>query len=533
VNEHVQHVGSFDILSPIGRGGMGCVYRGRIEGPAGASKDVAIKLVHAHLSSNESFITMFLDEMRVAMAMAHRNIVHTFQAGQVDQRYFMVMELVEGSSLRQLLDCMRGAPFPLDLAIFVATEICAALDYAHALTPPVVHRDVSPANILLSLQGDVKLTDFGIAKVAGRLFVTSEDILLGKRGYMAPEQARGAAEAGSDIFSVGAVLYELLCGQPFRKNPDLDELRLASRPIRPPSSLRPDVPPALEQLVLQCLSPDPERRPRGANELRQTLAEESFRLQLRGNGNLDPHGRLTQLLQAHLPSATRADGVGDEAQLARAVLKAALEVEADSRGSLTTWLETAHHALPAEETTLPPTAPPPQPGLSRPAGRPAEQRPPRRTMLVLAALLLLFGVGILVGLLGTRREASFQERPPQVAASPVPDVRLPTDLAVAATRPQASAPDAAAPDASTPASGPETVRKLRREPRPGFLHLNSVPWAKIYIDGRPRGETPIQGLRLAPGLHQVRLVNPARGLSHTGTVRIRSGQTSSEVIYLR
>jgi hypothetical protein len=154
-------------------------------------------------------------------------------------------------------------------------------------------------------------------------------------------------------------------------------------------------------------------------------------------------------------------------------------------------------------------------------------------MLVLAALLLLFGVGILVGLLGTRREASFQERPPQVAASPVPDVRLPTDLAVAATRPQASAPDAAAPDASTPASGPETVRKLRREPRPGFLHLNSVPWAKIYIDGRPRGETPIQGLRLAPGLHQVRLVNPARGLSHTGTVRIRSGQTSSEVIYLR
>ena len=154
----VRHLGKYELLSRIGEGGMATVYRARMHGPAHASRDVALKLIHPHLARLEDFVLMFLDEMRMAMALTHRNIVQTFDAGVVEGRYFMVMELVEGGSLRELLRRILGKePIPLDVILFIGMEICSALDHAHnarSLSQDgpggVVHRDVSPSNILLS-----------------------------------------------------------------------------------------------------------------------------------------------------------------------------------------------------------------------------------------------------------------------------------------------------------------------------------------------------------------------------------------------
>jgi serine/threonine protein kinase len=274
---------------------MGQVFRARLTGPGGASKPVALKLIHQHLCAQEHFRRMFHEELRIAMALNHRNIVQTFDGGESEGRQYLVMELVPGLSLSEFLRRMPRSPLPADIALFIAMEVCAALDYGHTFQPEytghpglVLHRDVSPTNILLSEQGDVKLTDYGVAKATGSLALSSPDLVKGKLGYMAAEQAKGEAGVQSDLFSLGAVLYRMLAGRRIRKKVNLEQLREGGPEIVSLAGLRPDLPRSLADLVTCCLATRVDLRPESAWALREALAREATALQQ----GPDLHGRM-------------------------------------------------------------------------------------------------------------------------------------------------------------------------------------------------------------------------------------------------
>lgn len=513
-------IGRYEVLTTIGSGGMGSVYRARMQGPAGAAKEVALKLIHQHLAEHEDLRLMFLDEMRVAMALSHRNIVQAFDAGEIDGQYFFVMELVQGGSVRTMLDCHGGKPVPPDIALFIAREVAAALDYAHRFEPAgaglprgVIHRDVSPSNILLSTEGDVKLADFGVAKAAGRLYVTQVNLVRGKYKYMAPEQAGGQAGPASDLYALGAVLYEMLTGAQVRPSGTPDPTLLTRRPP-PPSTARPGLPRSLDALVLACLEPEPARRPASAAELHRAIAAESFRLQVSSTAASDPHVRLQRFLRALAPGPAVSSSESAPARLARAVLAEARAVATDPELEPGIALDSAAGTLADAPTAIAPAA----------GGQP---RAPRRRLGLLAPLaLLLVSVGVIWAIASQDEELPAAEpvarpldlgsdRPPADAA-PSPDRREP-DLPRVSPDLTRIAPDLRAPRA------PVREPALPRPVATGTVDINAIPWARVFIDDRPRGETPLEGLRLRAGLHRIRLVSAERGLSRTYTLRVIPG----------
>ncbi len=264
--------GQYEVLEKIASGGMAELSKARRSGVEGFQKIVAIKKILPHLADNDEFITMFADEAKLAAQLNHPNIVHIFDLGKIEAGgYFIAMEFVDGRDLRSLLQSARdfGTPLPVPLAVFIASKIAAALDYAHRRRDGegrelnVVHRDVSPPNILISYEGDIKLCDFGIAKAASKASQTQSGALKGKVQYMSPEQAWGRPiDRRSDIFSLGCVLFEMLAEQKlFRGDTDLSVLeKVRAAQIVAPSTLNPEVPKALDALVLKALAREPEER---------------------------------------------------------------------------------------------------------------------------------------------------------------------------------------------------------------------------------------------------------------------------------
>ena len=218
--------GRFQLLRRIAQGGMAEVYLAQQTGPAGFSKQLVIKKIHPHLAHNEEFVGMFLDEARVAALLSHPNIGQIYELGEEHGQYYIAMEYIDGCNLRQLNKRLRrkGILMPPELAARIAADVCNALEYAHRFRDAdqkllrLVHRDISPQNVMMSRDGAVKLIDFGIAKATTNQQLTQGNVLKGKFSYMSPEQASGKRlDRRSDIFSVGVVLYEMLLGEkPFR-----------------------------------------------------------------------------------------------------------------------------------------------------------------------------------------------------------------------------------------------------------------------------------------------------------------------------
>jgi TonB family protein len=279
------HFGQYEILERIASGGMAELFRARRSGVEGFQKIVAIKKILPHIAGDEEFITMFADEAKLAAQLSHPNIVHIFDLGKIEGGgYFIAMEHVEGRDLRSILHMVRetGLKMPVPLAVSIAAKVAAALDYAHRRHGDdgqdlnIVHRDVSPPNILVSTDGDIKLCDFGIAKAASKVSRTESGALKGKVPYMSPEQAWGKpVDQRSDIYSLGTVLFEMLTGRKlFQGDSDLNVLeKVRAGDVALPSSLNPDVPPALDAAALKALARDPdERYPRASDLLRDLEA---------------------------------------------------------------------------------------------------------------------------------------------------------------------------------------------------------------------------------------------------------------------
>lgn len=277
-----RRLGRYTLHGEIASGGMATVHFGRLAGEGGFSRIVAIKCMHAHLAGDPEFRAMFLDEARLAARIRHPNVVSTIDIGSSDEGMFLVMEYITGESLAALTRAAsrRGEPIPLSISIRILIDTLYGLHAAHVATDDagaplsIVHRDISPQNILVAVDGHARVLDFGIAKAAGRSHTTRDGQLKGKFRYMAPEQVRdGPVSAQTDVYAASVVLWELLTGQPlFRGSNDAAVIaRVLEGVIAPPSKLAPALPRELDAIVLRGLAREPHERFGSAEEMAEAL----------------------------------------------------------------------------------------------------------------------------------------------------------------------------------------------------------------------------------------------------------------------
>jgi serine/threonine protein kinase len=274
--------GKYYLLERINVGGMAEVFRAKAYGVEGFERLLAVKRILPNIAEDQEFITMFIDEAKIAVQLNHANVAQIFDLGVVDGSYFIAMEHIHGRDLRAIFErCkQKGEPMPIAQACFAAMKICEGLDYAHNKRDQsgremhLVHRDVSPQNVIVSFEGEIKLIDFGIAKAAGKMGKTQAGILKGKFGYMSPEQVRGLPiDRRSDIFSTGIVLYELLTNERlFHGESDFSTLeKVRNVEILPPSTYNRKIPEELERIVLKALAKDVDDRYQNAIDLHDEL----------------------------------------------------------------------------------------------------------------------------------------------------------------------------------------------------------------------------------------------------------------------
>ena len=355
-------LGPYEILTRIAAGGMSVVYLARRRGPAGFKRLVAVKICRPELRDDPDFVRMFLTEARLAAAIHHPNVVPILEVEQGDELY-LVMEYVEGASLQALLG---GSRFPVSVAVRVVVDALRGLHAAHELRDDgdrlldVVHRDVSPHNVLVGVDGAARITDFGVARAIAHGATTATGVLKGKIGYMAPEQLRAEpADRRADVFAAGVVLWEALTGQRlFRGQTPTETMSLVlSGPVHPPSMLADDVPRELDEVVLRALARDTGTR-------FPTTAAFADALERSGVGLASPDQVRERVLSVAGPEIERLR------QAARAPVR-------DDAGAVA---EHADHAEHAEPEPVEPTA------------WSSVRRRPSRAFLVRVALLALLGI---------------------------------------------------------------------------------------------------------------------------------------------
>ena len=287
-------IGRYEVLSHLATGGMAQIYLARQTGLGSFERHVVLKTILRERASDQRFVTMFLDEAKLAATLNHQNVAQVYEVDQADGAYFMAMEYVHGENARALLETTirRGWTIPLELAVMIVSGAAAGLHHAHERRGKngaplnIVHRDVSPANIMVGYDGSVKVLDFGIAKAEERATKTMGGTIKGKYGYMSPEQCKGKPiDRRSDIFALGIVLYELTTlRRAFKGNDDFETMkRIVSGDVALPSSIVPGFPRELEAIILTALANDPGARFQNAQELIDALDALAVRAKLTGS----------------------------------------------------------------------------------------------------------------------------------------------------------------------------------------------------------------------------------------------------------
>jgi serine/threonine protein kinase len=278
----------YRVIERLESGGMAEVFRAESEGLQGFRKQVAIKRVLPHLSSKKKFISMFLDEARLSAQLSHSNCVQVFDIGVGDSAFFIVMEFVDGANLKAIIEHIKkhGRDFPVEAAVYIALEICKGLAYAHELTDAngiplyIVHRDMSPPNVLITKHGEIKIVDFGLAKANSQLEKSEPGIIKGKFSYLSPEAAMGQdVDARTDVFAVGIILWELLSGQRlFLGDTDFQTVKKVQAAHVPSiSQINKKVPQELERIIVRALARDPSQRYPTARAVGTDLSKFMFR----------------------------------------------------------------------------------------------------------------------------------------------------------------------------------------------------------------------------------------------------------------
>ncbi len=277
----IKHIFSelhYETTRKIAEGGMGIVYEAQQAGVGNFKKVVALKVIREEYSAIEEFQNNFIGEARLVADLIHTNIVQTYHLGQVGGQYFMVMEFVRGVNLEQFIEQHRklDRAIPVDIAAFIISRIARGLTYAHSKCDRegrhlnIVHRDIGPKNVLIAYEGDVKLTDFGIAKALDLMYNEEGKVIAGKDEYLSPEQASYAiTDARADLFPLGIVLTELLLGKNLFRSSDRAQSRrnILTMPIPQFSKLRPEIEPKLEAIIQRALQRDRDKRYQSAFDM--------------------------------------------------------------------------------------------------------------------------------------------------------------------------------------------------------------------------------------------------------------------------
>jgi len=467
-------------------------------GPEGFEKDVVLKKVRGHLSGEADFVSMFIDEARLASRLNHPNIVQIFEFGKHEDTYFLAMEYVRGHSLREVRSrCKQQLmPMPVTLSAHVGAEVARALHHAHRLSDNgrllgIVHRDVSPINVMVSLVGAVKLLDFGIAKSLER--ATTPGVLKGKLGYMSPEQARGEkVDARTDVFALGIVLWELLTGgRLFDADSDMGVIRaVTERVIPPPARLNPDVPAALDDIVMQALQRDPAARFQTAQEMERRLAQ--FVLEHASHvDETDLAAFLRRVYGDEEPHPERAAAEALAPQPVQPVANPDEDVNAQTE------------VLKRKESAASHT---PTPVLSTP-GRASIGM--RRALVAGGALFVVIGAAA--------AGVKLWPRPPVVSPSASP-TGLPSGALPVVPRPVL--PEEKKPPTETAA--PVTPAQPERR-KTGILKVQVSPWAYVHVAGKRYEVSTLERIILPVGRHRVRMENPAHNWTAETFVDIRPG----------
>jgi eukaryotic-like serine/threonine-protein kinase len=273
-------VGRYMVYDVIASGGMATVHLGRLLGPEGFSRTVAVKQLHPQFARDPEFVAMLLDEARLAARVRHPNVVSPLDVVVLDGELFVVMDYVQGESLSTLMKAIEAAPVPADIAVAIMIQVLLGLHAAHEATDErgvplnIVHRDVSPQNVLVGADGLARVVDFGIAKAATRIHTTQEGKLKGKLSYMAPEQIRlEPPDRRTDVFTAGIVLWEMLTGHTLypAESPGATVDRILKHKPEAPSELTPGLPAGLDTVTLRALHADPAERWQTARSMAQAL----------------------------------------------------------------------------------------------------------------------------------------------------------------------------------------------------------------------------------------------------------------------
>jgi CheY-like chemotaxis protein/tRNA A-37 threonylcarbamoyl transferase component Bud32 len=469
--------GRYELLEKIGAGGMAEVYKARMSGEQGFEKIVAIKRIVPHMATNADFVTMFVDEAKLAAQLNHNNITHIYDLGKVDAWHYIAMEYVEGKDLRTLLKLAKERDFPLpaELALFITSKIANALDYAHRRPAPdgselnLVHRDVSTQNILISDEGDIKLCDFGIAKAASKVSTTISGALKGKLQYMSPEQAWGKRlDRRSDIFSLGSVLYEMLTGTPlFEGDTDMSVLeKVREGKVEPPSSRGAEVPKRVDQIVLKALAKNPQDRYQNASEFERDLHAVLYTYQP-SPGPADLAIYVHRLSEAQGQSAGEIDAAFDathEAPGPSVPADSALKVPPKKGRGL---VISKAGEFPRPSVPVPETRPEPAPRRAVVESAPVPTLPAagesKRSRVGLVAGIGIAVAALVAGGLFLTKDSWLGAKPPAVPTAPKTEPATANTLSAASAAPSPALPVAEAARVVDPKAVEAEVRRVAAE----------------------------------------------------------------------
>jgi len=480
IPEHARAFGKYTLLTRLATGGMAEIFLARLSGAAGFQKHLVLKRILPQYAEDEHFVAMFLDEARIAAQISHPNVCQVYELGEVEGQYFLTMEYLDGVPLASLMRRSSRTPRAADTRLIVGliVQAAAGLHHAHELRDAagqplgLVHRDVTPQNLFVTVDGLLKVLDFGVAKAAGASARTRTGSVKGKYAYMSPEQLKGEAiDRRADVFALGVVLFEALTGRRlFWRDTDFLIFKAINEdPIPLVRDYRADCPLALAEIVAHALDRDRERRFPTARAFAEAIADAAPPL---GNPAI-----------AEAVSEILSDEIMERRLL---VQKAITQASGEVPGA--TPLADAATLVPARSSI----------------------EPPRSRWRVLVAFVAAAGIlaaGIAIGLersSGSPELKSAVAVPPPADAAPV--ARLMPDAAPIA--PAAAVAPTKPPPASRHVSAP------RQKPPvgpPGFVSIDSKPYATLFVDGKNVGETPVFKLQLAPGKHRVRAVSSAGG----------------------
>ncbi|MBI3184785.1 MAG: protein kinase [Myxococcales bacterium] len=547
---------------------MAEVFLAKAAGPKGFQKRVVVKRILPHLAEDQQFVDMFLAEATLAAGLDHPNIVQIFDFGEAGGQYYLAMEFIDGPNLRTLNHQARGMgqPPPLAVCAKIISHACEGLHFAHEAKHPdtgaplgLIHRDISPDNILLSRAGAVKVVDFGVAKASTQVHRTRSGIIKGKMAYMPPEQlGRQVLDRRVDIFALGVVFYELVGGEmPFDATSEVSIIQaiMNAEPLPSITAKRADVPAELSRIIGRCLEKDRERRYGTCKELQADL--ERF-LQSGGHA-VHPHElselvtRLDQTISAPEAKATPAhgerlevDGLGGP-ELARTFPRDQGTEVTDPASALSGPDD------PYGETRLRDPDEVGAPRLDRgPKAPPSTGAPARSRAPLAAALGVALAVGGLALLGGGGAYLLLREKPVVPSGpSPVPAVaEVPAFASPDASHAVAEGAeperigesprhesDAAAQNSSASAAvaaaAPAPLRHPRKRPEKpvapqpkvqASLEFRIRPYAQVYLDGKELGQTPLPPVELAAGKHTIRLVNAKLEKDVTVDFEVKAGE---------